>query len=93
MLRRTVHHDPAKGLEMVALALAPGTDTGPDRIHHDGPEYLLVTAGRLTVDCADTRHVLETGDGMRVDPGVLHRFGNDTTEPAEVILVPLTGTG
>lgn len=89
VLRRTVHHDASTGVEMVVLTLAPGMDTGRAPIRHDGPEYLLVSAGRLTVVADDDRYVLETGDGMHIAPGVFHRFGNETAESAEAVLVSL----
>lgn len=38
----------------------------------------------------DDRYVLEAGDGMRIDSGVFHRFGNETAKSAEAVLESLS---
>lgn len=92
VLRRTVHHNPDDGIEIVVLELDSGTDTGRNLIRHAGDEYMLVTSGSLDVELAGDRLTLDQGDGMRIATGELHRFINATDAPVEVVLTTFSLT-
>jgi hypothetical protein len=59
--------------------LAPDSGAPPEHVH-PAPERFAVLRGTLTVVLDGTTRRLDAGDAVTVDPGVEHRFSNDTDE-------------
>jgi transcriptional regulator with XRE-family HTH domain len=89
VLRRIVHNDPARGLEMAVNEYEPGTASGASPVHHVGTEYGVVLTGSLTVEIGGVPHVLRPGDGITYPSTSPHRIGNNSRTYARAVWVNL----
>jgi mannose-6-phosphate isomerase-like protein (cupin superfamily) len=64
----------------------PG-DMAPLHVHHRGDEAFIVLEGRLAVQDAGVRHVLEVGELHVVQAGSAHTFATVGGEGARVLCV------
>ena len=64
VIRRAVHTDARRGLEMVVNEYAPGTSSGLVPSHHPGTEFGVVISGSLVIEVDGVEYTLKTGDGM-----------------------------
>lgn len=87
--RRVVQRSRAHGLEVATLLLAPGADTGPELVSHEGQEIVVLRAGRLAVQIGGTRTELCSGDSIRLDAASPHRFANTGSKVADVLVVAM----
>lgn len=85
--RRIIQRSRTHGLEIASLFLAPGAPTGTELVRHEGQEIVVLRAGRLTVQIGGSRSDLRAGDSIRLDAECPHRFANDGSEVADVLLV------
>ena len=72
-------------LQILSERYAPGADTGPSLLRHDGEEGGVVLSGRLEVTVADQVQVLTAGDAYRFDSRLPHRFRNAGSEPCVIV--------
>ncbi|MGB7244228.1 MAG: cupin domain-containing protein [Sulfitobacter sp.] len=75
----------AHALQILHERYAPGADTGPELLAHDGEEAGVVVRGSVEVTVGDEVARLATGDGYLFDSRLPHRFRNTGTEVCEVI--------
>jgi hypothetical protein len=59
-----------------------------ERIHHD---VLLMMSGRLVLQLGPREHVLTTGEGATIPGGTPHRFFNDQSTAARLLMLVLPG--
>ncbi|WP_162602587.1 helix-turn-helix domain-containing protein [Nocardioides daejeonensis] len=89
VLRRLVHNDPSRGLEMVVNEYEPGTGSGPEPSHHDGAEFGIVLSGTLTIQVNGVDHVLSAGDAIHYPSTTPHLIRNDGHGKARAVWVNL----
>ncbi|GGY13116.1 MerR family transcriptional regulator [Paludibacterium paludis] len=64
---------------------APGADTGPDMLTHEGQEGGVVIRGQVEVTVDQETRTLGPGDAYYFDSRLPHRFRNTGNEPCEVV--------
>jgi transcriptional regulator with XRE-family HTH domain len=82
---------PIGNVEVLVSEYAPGEGTGgDDYTHGDSLEICLVIRGRLEIDIAGERHVLEAGDSLEYRTSLSHAVKNvgDSTAEAVWIVTP-----
>ncbi|MXR52897.1 cupin domain-containing protein [Halovenus sp. WSH3] len=72
--------DPIRTLSV----FGPGYDGPPAHYHEQSVELFDVESGALTMRLDGDTRTAATGDTLRVEPGVVHTFSNDTDERALV---------
>ncbi len=72
-------------LQVLHETYAPGADTGPEFLAHEGEEAGIVTVGQIEVTVGDTKAILGPGDGYLFDSRQPHRFRNTTDSPCEIV--------
>ncbi|MCW2965522.1 MAG: Cupin 2, conserved barrel [Actinomycetia bacterium] len=64
----------------------PAGPPGPlPHLHRDAEEFFFVLEGRVEVLFEDVWRSLRPGQFLRVPPGNLHTFGNETTDAARML--------
>lgn len=89
VLRRLVHNDPTRGLEMVINEYEPNTRSGPEPSQHDGAEFGIVLSGSLTIEVDGVAHVLNTGDAIHYPSTTPHLITNTGHSKARAVWVNL----
>jgi len=69
----------------VGTVTVPPGEVVTEHYHPYSEEFLVVTAGRLTVRLDDVDQVAEAGSGVFIPIGVRHRLHNAGTEPAHAV--------
>lgn len=72
-------------LQMLHENYAPGADTGPDMLSHEGEEAGIVVSGEIEITVDGHVRVLKSGEGYLFDSRLPHRFRNDGEKPCVVI--------
>ncbi|MFI7493579.1 helix-turn-helix domain-containing protein [Kocuria sp. M4R2S49] len=74
--RLTLTEDPE--IEFLRVTYPPDTESCPvdNLMHHGGKEYFHVLSGRLEVQVAFSRQVLNPGDSISFDSSIPHRLSN-----------------
>lgn len=72
-------------LQVLHETYAPGGDTGPAMLSHDGEESGVVVRGQIEITVGAQREVLGPGDGYYFDSRLPHRFRNTGDEECEVV--------
>lgn len=65
-----------QALEIMSETYAPGADTGPSMLSHDGEEGGIIVSGELEVIVSDQRTTLGPGDAYQFPSHLPHRFRN-----------------
>jgi transcriptional regulator with XRE-family HTH domain len=89
VLRRLIHDERIRGMELVMNEYEPGTSSGDELTHHGGAEFGVVISGTLKVELDDQVHVLKTGDGIGYDSTRPHRISNVGRTKARAVWVNL----
>lgn len=63
--------------EFLEVVYAPGTEAPAEHIVHQGREYGVIIAGRLSVEVRGEATTLVPGDSIVFDSALPHRFWND----------------
>ena len=74
--RRIMIGDTERGYELAENRYEPGTSSSRAPLHHQGFEFGFVLEGQLEVTVGDRVHVARTGDAIRLDSSLPHRFRN-----------------
>lgn len=84
------------GASVMLYHLEPGAEEG-QHFHLEGDEdscsptssdeIYVVTAGEVVMTAGDERRVLHAGDSLYAPAGTLHGVRNESSEPAELILI------
>jgi transcriptional regulator with XRE-family HTH domain len=85
--RLTPADDPA--VEFLRVTYPPGTEScRPDNLmHHRGKEYIHILSGRLEVQVAFARQVMDAGDSLNFDSSTPHRLSNPYQEACVALWV------
>lgn len=89
VLRRLVHNDPTRGLEMVVNEYEAGTSSGTAPTHHSGMEFGIVLTGTLIVQLDGVDHTLGPGDAIHYPSTTPHLISNLGRAKARAIWVNL----
>lgn len=73
--------------EVLSLSLSPGGATAPTAIAHPSEECSVVLKGRVVAEVAGRVYELEAGDSIKVHRELPHRFVNESTSDAEVLII------
>lgn len=74
-------------LEALSVALAPRGASGASAVAHPTDQFAYVVKGILTLFLDDDSHLLNAGDTVLIPRKVPHRWKNDGTAAAEMVLV------
>ncbi len=72
-------------LQVLHETYAPGGDTGPDMLSHDGEEAGVIVRGQIEVTVGSQCEVLTAGDGYYFPSRLPHRFRNISSEACEIV--------
>lgn len=82
-----VSADAVEEFEVLGLTLAPGGETGPMAISHLSEECSLVLRGTVLAEVAGRTYELEAGDSIKIHRELPHRFLNQGSAEAEMIII------
>jgi transcriptional regulator with XRE-family HTH domain len=74
-------------LEAVSVTLAPRGASGKHLTTHPADQFAYVVKGPLTVFLGEERLTLDTGDSVLIPRKIGHRWQNDDSDAAQVLLV------
>ena len=74
-------------LQVLHEIYAPGADTGPSMLSHEGEEAGVIVRGEVEVTVANNREVLGSGDAYYFHSKLPHRFRNRSKVECELISV------
>ena len=80
-------HDPRKTrqLQILSETYAPGADTGPSMLRHEGEEGGIIIDGELEVQVLGKKRILKAGDAYHFPSHLPHRFRNSGRSPCRLI--------
>jgi transcriptional regulator with XRE-family HTH domain len=73
--------------EVLGLTLAPGGVTGPVAIAHSSEECSIVLRGHVLAEVAGRTYELDAGDSIKIHRELAHRFINQSSSEAELIII------
>ncbi len=73
--------------EVLGLTLAPGGETAPVAISHLSEECSLVLRGSVLAEVAGRTYELDAGDSIKIHRELPHRFLNQSSAEAEMIII------
>ena len=88
--RRIMIDDPDRGYELAENRYEPGTASARVPLHHQGYEFGFVLEGQLEVTVEDRVHVARTGDAIKLDSNLPHRFRNPGPHVTRTLWVNIT---
>ena len=74
-----------KAIQLIMERYAPGSDTGPTKITHEGEEGGFIVSGRLEVSIGPHQRTLGPGDAYYFPSTVPHKFRNVGDEPCMLV--------
>lgn len=78
---------PGRGdLEVLHATMKPGDVSSSERRGHDSTECIVVLEGEVIVEIAEERNSLVAGEALTFDSRLVHRFCNESLEPAAYLL-------
>jgi transcriptional regulator with XRE-family HTH domain len=78
---------PGRGdLEVLHARMKPGDVSSSERRGHESTECIVVLEGEVVVEVVDERFRLTAGEALTFDSRLLHRFCNESLEPAVFLL-------
>ena len=75
----------SSALQVLHERYAPGADTGPEMLQHEGEEAGVVLAGRVTITVGAHSRELGPGDAYHFPSMLPHRFVNSGDGPCELV--------
>lgn len=74
------------GLSVIQERVPPG---GAEirHFHRQARQFFYMLSGRLTLELGTDRHILSSGQGCEVPPGIPHRVVNDSREEAVFLVI------
>ena len=73
--------------EVLALTLPSGAVTGPVAIAHSSEECSIVLRGHVLAEVAGRTYELDAGDSIKIHRELAHRFINQSSSDAELLVV------
>ena len=89
VMRRIVHTDVSRGIEVAVNEYQPSTSSANHPVHHSGVEFGVVVSGTLILTLDEEDYTLNPGDGISYQSKVPHRFRNVSNKPAQTVWVNL----
>lgn len=81
-----ISHDlKGKAIQLIMECYAPGSDTGPTKITHEGEEGGFIISGRLEVSVGPQQRTLGPGDAYYFPSTIPHKFRNSGDEPCTLV--------
>lgn len=84
-LQQVGHDLSQRALQIMHERFAPGADTGPLMLRHEGEEGGIVIGGRIELTVEGETQILSPGDAYLFESNRAHRFRNPADEPAELV--------
>ena len=72
-------------LQMLHETYAPGADTGPTMLTHDGEEAGLIIQGQIEITVGAQCETIGPGDGYYFNSSTPHRFRNVTNKDCQIV--------
>ena len=72
-------------LQVLHEIYAPGADTGPEAISHEGEEAGIIVRGQIEITVDGQVRTLGPGDGYLFDSRLPHRFRNAAEDVCEIV--------
>jgi mannose-6-phosphate isomerase-like protein (cupin superfamily) len=89
-----VSTEETNGAYAVLEYAAPPNFRGPaPHIHREATETFFGLEGRMTLHAAGQEGGLTPGATVMVPPGTIHRFSNETNQPAKMLVLFAPGAG
>jgi transcriptional regulator with XRE-family HTH domain len=82
-----VSADTSGEFEVLSLTLAPGGSTGATPNSHASEECAVVLSGEVVAEVAGQAYTLTAGDSIKIHRELLHRFLNETSQSADVLII------
>jgi len=76
-----------QAMELFAVTLPPGSDSGTGAIEHDGHEMVYCIRGEVEYQIAGKSYLLAPGDALLFEARLPHCWQNRSQEPATFLLV------
>jgi transcriptional regulator with XRE-family HTH domain len=73
--------------EVLGLTLAAGAATGPAAVAHLSEECSLVLRGHVLAEVAGRTYELDAGDSIKIHRELPHRFVNQSSAEAELVII------
>jgi transcriptional regulator with XRE-family HTH domain len=84
---------PNQQLEPFLMTLEPGVSSTKTPIAHSGEEFVYVMRGALSCEIGDQEYGLEEGDSLLFLASQKHSYHNQTSKPAQILIVFQSVTG
>jgi len=84
-LRQVGGSSARRKLQVLHETYAPGGDTGPTMLSHEGEESGVIVRGQVEITVGGQREVLGPGDGYHFSSRLPHRFRNPGPEECELV--------
>lgn len=72
-------------IEMVLMKIPPVSQSAENPITHIGEEVAYVLEGSIVLHIGDDIETLNTGDSVKIPPGVQHKWENNTDKEVTII--------
>lgn len=82
-----VSADTSGEFEVLSLYIAPGGSTGPAPTGHASEECAVVLTGEVVAEVAGQTYALNAGDSIKIHRELLHRFLNESSGDAELLII------
>ena len=82
------HYLKRDDLSVIREKMVPG-GVEERHLHARSRQFFIVIAGPMTLEIGGTEHLLATGQGIEVPPGVPHQAINRTAEPIEFYVISM----
>lgn len=74
-------------LEPFLVTIEPNAQEPEEPITHPGQEFVYCMSGSVTYEINEVEHALSAGDSILFDASQLHRFHNNGSVPAQLLVV------
>jgi transcriptional regulator with XRE-family HTH domain len=73
--------------EVLSLTLTPGAASSPSAVPHASEECSIVLRGHVLAEVAGRTYELDAGDSIKIHRELPHRFVNQSSAEAEVVII------
>jgi len=74
------------GLHIIQERMPPGTSE-KKHVHNRSRQFFYVLRGELTIDLEEDTVRMRPGEGLQIEPGVVHQARNTSKNDAEFIVI------
>lgn len=87
LLKELLTPDTQPSIQMLRFVIQPGTDSGEPYSNAEGGKCGYILSGQLWLKLGERHLVLNAGDSFAFPATTMVRFGNDATQPCEVLWI------